>query len=319
MKAGFSGSPGIAAMLGRGTIDTFIHNGRGVFGSDFGSCSFVVRNHCNDLFSGSYRRLFEKQGSVADNEELEQRFFTAPTYIARQLDFRSIPGHPIAYWISPQLRKAFRNGVVGQLIDAEGQNKTAENDRFLRLIWEVSINQVGRGKKWLLYAKGGEFRKWYGNIIHVVDWSETARKHYRADSRCRMVDERYWYREGITWTDITSSSISFRMLPKDTTFDMTGPSVFLNQRGDLFYVLGLPNSKPVGTVLSALNPTMHMQLANIRVVPLCEIVKRNIFEDHVAECVEMSSRDWDNNEMSKDYRGHPLLRDEVKKVTVSES
>jgi len=85
-------------ILGRGTIDTFIHNGRGVFGSDFGSCSFVVRHHCNDLFSGSYRRLFEKQGNVAANEELEQRFFTAATYIARQSDFRSIPGQPIAAW-----------------------------------------------------------------------------------------------------------------------------------------------------------------------------------------------------------------------------
>jgi N-6 DNA Methylase len=39
-------------------IDTFIHNGRGVFGSDFGTCSFVIRNSSfrqyRGVFNGAY-------------------------------------------------------------------------------------------------------------------------------------------------------------------------------------------------------------------------------------------------------------------------
>ncbi len=38
------------------TIDTLIHNGRGVFGSDFGSCSFVFRNAELPAYRGQYRR-----------------------------------------------------------------------------------------------------------------------------------------------------------------------------------------------------------------------------------------------------------------------
>src|SRR5262249_27601037 len=57
------------------TIDSFVHNGRGIWGSDFGSCSFVLRNSHLPQYRGTFRRLFEKQGSVASNEELERRFF----------------------------------------------------------------------------------------------------------------------------------------------------------------------------------------------------------------------------------------------------
>lgn len=53
------------------TIDSFIHNGRGIFGSDFGSCSFVLRNASIPAYRGVFRRLFDHAGSVSGAGELE--------------------------------------------------------------------------------------------------------------------------------------------------------------------------------------------------------------------------------------------------------
>jgi hypothetical protein len=170
-------------LLRRGTIDTFIHNGRGVFGSDFGSCSFVLRNHCNNLFSSSYRRLFERQGSVADNEELEQRFFTAATYTARQSDFHSIPGQPIAYWISERMRQCFAQNInLHDVADLKKGLNTGDNDRFLRLWTEVCFanlcvpGNVTSGKTWFPLHKGGPARRWYGNHTYVINWKDDGSK-----------------------------------------------------------------------------------------------------------------------------------------------
>ena len=108
--------------------------------------AFVVRNHCNDLFSGSYRRLFEKQGSVADNEELAQRFFTAATYTARQSDFCSIPGQPIAYWISEHMRQCFQEGTpLGEIAEPVKGMATGDNNRFLRCGKKCQLLRIGVG------------------------------------------------------------------------------------------------------------------------------------------------------------------------------
>jgi type II restriction/modification system DNA methylase subunit YeeA len=53
--------------------------------------------------------------------------------------------------------------------------------RFLRLWFEVSINNIGfnyngskiaekGGIRWFPYNKGGKYRKWYGNGEYVINW-----------------------------------------------------------------------------------------------------------------------------------------------------
>ena len=81
-------------------LESLVHNGRGVFGSDFGSCSFTIRNRRSVDELGIFKRLFDKQGSVASNEELEQRFFTAKSFYTNPQDFGKIPSSAIAYWVS---------------------------------------------------------------------------------------------------------------------------------------------------------------------------------------------------------------------------
>ncbi|MGH8060233.1 MAG: BREX-1 system adenine-specific DNA-methyltransferase PglX, partial [Candidatus Entotheonellia bacterium] len=274
-------------MLGRGTIDTFIHNGRGVFGSDFGSCSFVVRNHCNDLFSGSYRRLFEKQGSVADNEELERRFFAAPTYTARQSDFRSIPGQPIAYWISERMRQCFRNGTpLGEIAELGQGMATSDNGRFLRRWHEVGIDKVGVGYqdraaakasrlKWFPYNKGGECRRWFGNNEYLVNWENDgsevlayAAELYGSPTRTIKNISQY-FRPALTWTDISSSFFGVRCSDPGFLFDVSGSSAFPPDEWREC-IAGFMACKIASSMLAVLNPTMHFQVGNVSALPVLQ-------------------------------------------------
>ena len=160
-------------------IETLIHNGRGVFGSDFGSCSFTLRKQYNPVKNGVYKRLFDKQGSVASNEELEQRFHNSNFYYAKSAEFEKIPGMAIAYWIGKALLNTFNNSnFIQEVTISDSQNITGNNDRFLRLFWESSSLSVSTFEKWRFYAKGGGFRRWRGNLDSIVDWSEETIKHY---------------------------------------------------------------------------------------------------------------------------------------------
>ena len=90
-------------------IANLIHNGRGVWGSDFGSCSYVLMRSSPRGFNGVFLRLFDTQGSVASNKELERRFHTNPRFSTANIDFKKIPGSPVAYWVSASTLEAFKH------------------------------------------------------------------------------------------------------------------------------------------------------------------------------------------------------------------
>ena len=253
---------------------------------------------------GTYRRLFEKHVDVRTNEAIDS-LFRNPEYnrfeIA-QSAFHRIPGTPIVYWMGPTFFQAFEEPSLGRFIITEGQNKTADNDRYLRFHWEVSKVGATEARRWIPYAKGGKFRKWYGNVEYVVDWSDAARAEYRRNSSCRIVAEQFWYREGITWTDVSAKGTGFRYLPPGGTFDMAGPTAFLSSDVDICSVLGALNSTFVERTLQAINPTVHVQLKDVRSLPFPENVARSSrLADLARACVEISRDDWNQLETSLDF------------------
>ena len=101
-------------------ITSLVHNGRGVWGSDFGSCSYVLMRSSPCGFNGRFLRLFDKQGSVASNEELERRFHTNPRFSTSNIEFKKIPGSPVAYWVSERVRNLFGRKDWGYLRSSRG-------------------------------------------------------------------------------------------------------------------------------------------------------------------------------------------------------
>ena len=227
-------------------------------------------------------------------------------YRASAEDFEKIPGLPISYWVSNKIFACFKNKKIAEMIYGEGKNVTSNNEEFVRFIWEVSQKDIGVGRNWLLYAKGGAYRKWFGNIEHLVNWTADSRAFYKKNKVSRIIPEYLWYKEGITWTDITSSGTGFRYLPPNTTFDATGLSIFFNNATDLLPVLGLLNSNLIKTILPILNPTLHAQLIDIRSIPVHNNINR--ISEGMDRLIELSKLDWADLETSKEFGTNPLLR-----------
>jgi methylase of polypeptide subunit release factors len=185
---------------------------------------------------------------------------------------RAQTGASFAYWLpGSALRRLDSGPFLGDVLDVAGSShKTAENSRFVRRWWEVPPNEIGVGKPWVAYAKGGPFQRWSGNLDRVVDWSQGARDYYRQNPTSNLLPERYWYREGITWSDFGGLHFSARHLPAGAVFDMAGPALFVppDAGGDLMFWLGLLNTNLVCQLLNGLNPTIHYQVGDLRRLPI---------------------------------------------------
>ncbi|MGF0052098.1 BREX-1 system adenine-specific DNA-methyltransferase PglX [Catenibacterium mitsuokai] len=278
-------------------------------------CSFVLKNENADDI-GYYFRLSDfKGGMEVQNQKILEAISNRECgYFFETLikNFNIIPGSPIAYWASKSVYRAFDNEKIGKYAISDGQTKTGNNDKYLRMLWEVPALKIGKGKRWVLHAKGGSFRRWYGNIDTIIDWSDSAREHYRKDRVARIAPEYIWFRNGICWTLISSNKLhGFRLLQDNSTFNLAAPSVFFDDDRMMFYILGYLNSKISQEIIALLNPTLNTNISDITSQPLCygklpdqescviDLVKNNIV---------ISKNDWDSFETSWDFQHHPLIR-----------
>jgi type II restriction/modification system DNA methylase subunit YeeA len=319
------------------TIDTFIHNGRGVFGSDFGSCSFVFRNLNIPHFLGIYRRLFDKQGSVASNDELRDRFFTARTFSPNKALFATIPGNPIAYWVSSSLSECFVSSKYLEVYgDARIGLQTGDNSRFVREWFEVDYSKLNlccnsradsqQNGKWFPYNKGGLFRRWYGNHGCVVNWEHDGKEiiEYQtylnsikpATSKMGIANNSgFYFRQSISWSKVSSGAVSFRYYPAGFIFDVAGVSFFPHSRDNA--ILGLLNSCVIPSIVAILSPTVNYEAGSINKIPV--IYSEAIVESNVEHLVSISKSDWDQHEVSWGFSGNPIRSHSLASHNLSES
>jgi hypothetical protein len=320
------------------TIKSLVHNGRGVWGPDFGSCAFVYKRHTAVNVRGSYKRLFKKQGEVNSNDELIRRFFdneTFPIFQANQAEYAKIPGVPVAYWVSSSTRRAFGgNPPLEKFAQTRKGMVTADNEKYVRLWFELSEQNIGfncsdrnaaldSGRKWFPYLKGGGFRKWYGNSSTVVDWQNdgqrlrTARHPTEDRILATNFNLDYIFKPNVNWGAVTISAFSARVSFGGEMFDAGGSACFPAQQ-HIFGILAFLNSVLTSTFLSALNPTLNFQAGNIGNLPL--VVSGNETNADLAEtAVRIARTDWDNFETSWDFQIQPLLQPELKGTTLEAS
>ena len=269
------------------------------------STAFVLENG-RDIEKATYYRLVDyKNVHEKENHFLnrDNEFVNIP-----QVNFSKIPGSPIAYWVSEKVSSLFEGTLVSNFGISDGQNITGNNSKYLRLLWEVNGNKVGKNKKWSLVAKGGSFRRWYGNILDLMNWSDEARDEYRENKIGRIQSEYLWYREGITWNLISSNGTGFRFLPDDTLFNKAAPTILLEEKNlsKLKYFLSFLNTKIVVNFLKILNPTFNTNISEILSLPVKfenEIIVNEIVDNNI----DVSKNDWDSRETSWDFVQSPLL------------
>lgn len=319
------------------SIQSLLHLSRGVFGADFGASSAVIKNCINGDFKGTYFRLIERTFQEFDQKHLQKLFekvlvnhefkFLFKEYSKdinsiehseqgnriyytgiRQNQFKQIPGAPFAYWLDSNWLNIFKYTNIRSISISDGQTKTGDNNKYLREVWEVSANAVGKNKKWLFYAKGGSFRRWYGNLSNVINWSIEARTFYRKDKIARILPEYLWYEKGITWNYICSGDPGFRLLPSDAVFDVGGSSLFFKDDVNLLPALALTNTKISKFLLKIFNPTINVQVSDIQSLPLnTTILDNDEIRNLTSGCVAISKEDWDSHETSWDFETSPLL------------
>ena len=245
---------------------------------------------------------------------------------AKQKDFEKIPGSPIAYWVSNKVREIFeKNQKLGEVGEAKQGLATTDNNKFLRLWSEVNYDKIGYNmsnsrealeskRKWFPYNKGGNFRKWYGNQEYLVNWEndgdEIKKNVLQKYSYLKTPDfvvknQGYYFKESISWTDITSTGNSFRYYPKGFIYDVTGMSYFIDESKQK-NLLGILNNKLIYMITKILNPTLHLQIGDLVKIPYF-IIKYEKFNILVQQNITISKEEWDSRETSWDFEKISLI------------
>ena len=294
-----------------------LHFGRGIFGSDFGTTSFVIQNVELRCKQSKFYKLYLRQGEVDSVSEKEKMFFgRVGEHISTQDSFDVIPDSPIAYWASKRLLDNFSKGhlMIEYAMPKQGMS-TCDVNRFTKLWYEVSIEDTNiieswNVKKWVRYNKGGNFRKWYGNKEYVVYWRKDGSTLISNGALLRNRD--VYFQPFLAWTKISSAGTGFRQFEENFLFDGAGGSLFNRGCGiEDFYLLGLLNSKVTALILNLISPTLNFNENHIGSIPVIECDSEentHLIQDLVNNAVEQSRRDWDSFEASWDFKCHPIVQ-----------
>ena len=236
---------------------------------------------------------------------------------AKQKDFEKIPGSPIAYWVSDKIREMFENKLIGNLFPVKKGADTGNNDLFLKMWHEVNIRKSGLTLgieetkkeftgKWVPYNKGGEFRKWYGNLEYFINWENDG--YDLKNSKANLRSPQLYFRDGITWNALSSSKTSARK-STNSIFDSAGSSMF-PQKEEIGYYLAFMNSKIVDYLLKILNPTLNYGAGTISNLPDVDIKKhKEIIKNKSQQNISISKEEWDSRETSWDFERSSLIDD----------
>ena len=286
-------------------ITNLMHMDNMVMGIAFGTAVTAFRNCRIQNHKGTYNHV--KYEDIIDNTPKEfpisgNRFAQVSTD-----NFAKIPGSPVAYWASENTMRAFDNKYISEYATSNGQNITGNNNKYLRLFWEVNYNNVNN-EYWAKCARGGGYRKYYGNDDNVILWTSEARQHYKQDSIARIVPEYLRFKSGITWSYITSGTPSFRKLWENELFEKAGTSIFINKVEYINGILGLLNSNVARALLKLISPTINYQVKDIFSIPVArDVLTSDQIDNLVEQNIDMEKMDWDSFETSWDFQHHPLL------------
>ena len=296
-------------------VQLSVHGYKGIAAQVF---AFTLIDKQPSGYKGGYIRLNDfDHHSLQEPKTLEaiQNPGCGWFYRADASTFHDIPGSPIAYWASDSFRRAFKNGdVLGNVCTTRQGTATRDNNKWLRDWWEIprsamtvdckSPEDAQRAiQKWFPYNKGGQFRKWYGNAQHVINWFDDTR---RPQSDFTVKKNDLYFKQTITWGLISSSVISFRHQPEGSLFDVAGMSMACEDADQLLQVLAFCNSSISQSVLQMIAPTLNYQIGDIMRLPIIAPNDSSIVRA-VKECEKLSQTDWDTQETSWDFKRNPLI------------
>lgn len=261
-----------------------------------------------------YNTIFSRLVDYNGEKEKKEAFLNRNTLYESKIEkYKSIPNKVLAYWASERILKIFSEAMpMNQVAEPKRGMCTCANNLFYRCWFEVDYTEFCNPCQdysdyngWVPLNKGGETRKWYGNLFEVVDWKNNAAR-LRAFKNAQIKNEDYYFLPAITWSSLTSSTLSFRYTDKGFIFDQASNGVFpekINRK----YILGFLNSKVAALALNIINPSMNILVGDVAMLP---IIVSNKKENEIVELVDrlitLAKEEWDNYEISWNMKKHPL-------------
>lgn len=294
----------------------------GFAGATVPICTYTFHNSFVKGYKGGYVRLSDFVGaSVQAPKALEAiRNPDCGWFYRRDAEaFKQIPGTPIAYWASDGLLSAMADGVK---LSSFGRTSkgiiTGKNDKFIRLWWECAVGTIGfssssvsdlfSGRKWHPCTKGGSYRKWFGNLDSVIDWSNNGHSVFESASRegnhAQDYSDELKFKPAISWSAITSSIPSFRYA-SNCLSEHAGMCLFVPE-DKIGYMLSLLNSSVSKEYFSLIAPTLNVNAGDVDKFPVL-LSCFNLVDGLFKESRGLSKTDWDSFETSWDFKRHPLV------------
>lgn len=231
-------------------------------------------------------------------------------------DFQKIQGTPYLYQLPEKALSAF-----SKYDNLEAKSKprqglaTSDDNRFLRRWMEVDSetlslpSNLNSTAKWHPFNKGGDYRKWYGNNEIVINWEsdgkevkEYAKSLYGSVTRT-IKNIQFYFKEGLTWSLISSRGASFRYVPKGFIYGHKGSGIFSETLASDAAFL---NSCVANTYLKSFSSGVGIEVGHIKSLPLCRDTSPQI-EQLASQCIELVKKDWDEFEISWDFAINPIV------------
>ena len=305
-------------LLNAKSLTTLMHMENMVLGIAFGTAVSCFMNAHVSHYKGTYNHI--KLTDIVNERPVEFPV-TGNRFAQVGADnFSKIPGAPVAYWVSERLFFDFETGVsIKRIAEPKSGLSTTDNNRFLRFWHEVKILNVAfcisdttetsySKEKWYPIAKGGEYRKWYGNNSYVVNWWHNGFEIKQATQGAaggRIVSPECYFKKLITWSGLSSGEISMR-LSENAIFG-SGAKALLASEDILYSLFAYLNSKVALSILAFLSPTLNYEAGHIGNIPVCFKPSKTV--DHIVQSsLDLSKADWDSCETSWDFQRHPLLQ-----------
>ena len=316
------------SLLETSHLSSLIHNGRGIWGGDFGSCAFtIVRSHWPEA-QGVFRRLFKKAGEIQSNDEIEVNFRNKdefPPYLACSSDFAKMPGKLFAFWLTPRVKKLLAGPYISEVGETKRGLQPGDVPKFVRGWWEIALGDmevdsrsrseaIASKKRWFKFDSGGPFRKWFGNNLSVIDWESNGERIKNGNNPI-VPSEHLYFHPGFVWSKVTIAAPSFRLHDGGVINGDASPCFFPTELNTA--LLGLFNSICGKHFVSALSPTLNFQVSDILKIPSCLLDEKMTQAANGA--IAVARTDWDNFETSWDFHDQPLLRPELKGLALEAS
>ncbi|EGO5147184.1 BREX-1 system adenine-specific DNA-methyltransferase PglX [Enterococcus faecalis] len=283
-------------------------------------CCFTIKNAKSEPI-GNYFKLSDFRGGMNVQKEKVLEGIRNPDvnylFQTNQNNFTKIPGSPISFWVSENLVNFYTNTPpIKNFAFAKAGIVTGIDAEFVRFWHEINQKNISFSENnndnydtfsYYPFAKGGSFRRWYGNKEYVINlnklWNDP-----NINKSVRRGDQSAYFKKSISWSYVTSGKSSFRQY-EDVAFATAAPELIVKNKNQYDSLLAFLNTKIADYIFDMINPTLNLPSSYVTSTPfIIAQIQVNEYVNRLSEKnVILSKRDWDSFEESWEYVKHPLI------------